>query len=96
MIVVHVSTTDITIDGHAEYRERGKDIVCAAVSMLAWNLIESLEKLTKDAIKYEMTVGHICISFKNLSERGNVLVDSFLIGIKGIVKFYGERYVQIS
>lgn len=34
---------EITIKGHAEYDEEGKDIVCAAVSILAYTLAESLE-----------------------------------------------------
>ena len=50
LIVVNVSTTGITVDGHAGYAETGKDIICASVSVLAQGLVHSLESLTDDEI----------------------------------------------
>lgn len=95
MITVTISTTDITIEGHAGYAESGKDIVCAAVSILTWNLIKSVKALTMDSMEFEITSGHMHIVFKNLSERGKVLVDSFFIGISEIINAYGDKYVQL-
>ncbi len=95
MIAVHVSETGITADGHAGYAETGKDIVCSAVSVLAWNLICSFEDLTDDSIEYEKSAGHIRITYRNLSEKGKLLVDSFFIGISEIIKTYGQEYVQL-
>lgn len=34
---------ELTIEGHADYAEKGKDIVCSAVSILFYTLAESLE-----------------------------------------------------
>lgn len=95
MIVVHIDESGITVEGHAEYAEHGKDIVCAAVSVLAHNLIQSLRDLTRDSISYRVIPGHIDIEFKNLSEHGKLLVDSFFIGINSIAESYGNEYVQI-
>lgn len=95
MIVVHIDESGITVEGHAEYAEHGKDIVCAAVSVLAQNLIQSLRDLTRDSISYRVIPGHIDIEFKNLSEHGKLLVDSFFIGINSIAESYGNEYVQI-
>lgn len=95
LIVVSVTENCITVDGHAEYAEPGKDIVCAAVSVLAQNLIESIKDLTGDSIEYRMVPGHIDINFKNLSEQGKLLVDSFFVGINSISESYG-KYVQIK
>lgn len=95
MIVVNVSTTGITVDGHANYAEAGKDIICSAVSVLTQNLIHSFETLTDDSVDYEILPGHININYENLSEKGQILVDSFFIGISEIVQSYGEKYVQI-
>ena len=50
LIVVKINEERITITGHAQYAEEGKDIVCAAVSVLAQTLIRSIEWLTKDDI----------------------------------------------
>lgn len=96
MIEVSVTEKGIAVDGHAEYAEPGKDIVCAAVSALAQNLIKSIHDLTGDSIEYRMLPGHIDIHFKNLSEYGKLLVDSFFIGINSISESYGREYVQIK
>lgn len=95
MIVVKVSTTGLSVDGHAGYAETGNDIVCAAVSALSQGLIHSLDALTDDRISYMLTDGHLDIHYENLSERGKLLIDSFFIAVSDIQLTYGERYVQI-
>lgn len=77
-----------------DIREKGKDIVCAAVSVLAQNLICSMEALTGDGITYQIREGHIDIVFKDLSEKGKLLVDSFFIGICKVQEVYAD-YIQI-
>lgn len=94
MIVVNVRLDGITIEGHAGYAEAGKDIVCAGVTVLTENLIDSIESLTKDEIQYEISPGRVDIQFKNLSEDGKLLVDSFFLGISGISQDFPE-YVKI-
>ena len=86
MIAVSVRLDGITIDGHAGYAEAGKDIVCAGVTALTENLIDSIESLTKDEIQYEISPGRVDIHFKNLSEYGKLLIDSFFLGICGIAQ----------
>ncbi len=95
MIVVTVGQTGIIIKGHAGYAENGKDIVCAAISVLSQNLVNSLEMLTKDKISCDTKSGYMEITWKNLSEQGKLLVDSFFIGIGSIATTYGEEYVRI-
>ena len=41
--------TGFSIQGHAGYAERGSDIVCAAVSVLAQNTVNSIEQFTQDS-----------------------------------------------
>ena len=95
MIEVKVSLEGIVIDGHAGYAKSGKDIICSAVTVLAFNLINSVEAFTRDVIVYDADEpGHINIEFKNLSESGKLLVDSFFIGISEISRAYPE-YVQL-
>ena len=66
MIAVSVRLDGITIDGHAGYAEPGKDIVCAGVTALAENLIDSIESLTEDKIQYEVSPGRVDIYYENL------------------------------
>lgn len=95
MIVVKVSTTGITVDGHAGYAEIGNDIICAAVSALTQGLIHALEALTDDRIFYKITGGHVDIEYENLSESGQLLIDSFFIAVSDIQLTYGKDYVNI-
>ena len=91
MIEVNVRLDGITIEGHARYAEAGKDIVCAGVTVLVENLIDSIEGLTNDSIQYEISPGRVDIHFKNLSEDGKLLADSFFLGICGIAQDFPEH-----
>lgn len=81
MIAVSIRKDGIQISGHADYAESGKDIVCAGVTALTQTLIGSIEDLTRDEIKYEISSGRADIHYGNLSEEGKLLVDSFFIGV---------------
>ncbi len=96
MIVVNITQTGLTVDGHAGYVKTGNDIICAAVSALAQGLIHSLDALTDDKISYHLRNGHIDIEYENLSEQGKLLIDSFFIAISDIQLTYGEKYVKIN
>ena len=94
MIAVSVRLDGITVDGHAGYAEAGKDIVCAGVTALVENLIDSIEGLTVDTIQYEVSPGRADIHYKDLSEEGKLLVDSFFLGICAVERDF-PGYVKI-
>lgn len=85
----------IYISGHAGYAKLGSDIVCAAISTLAQNLIFSIEELTQDRIKYNIQPAMVDIQFRELSPEGKLLVDSFFIGARNIAEQY-PNYVKIA
>lgn len=91
MITVTRSKERITITGHANYAERGKDIVCAGVSVLVQTLIQSVEELTTDKITYSMSPGKVRIKFWCLSDESKVLINAFFIGINGIAEAHPEN-----
>lgn len=91
MIEIHREENRLTVKGHAGYAEPGKDIVCAAVSILAQNLIQSIEELTPDKTKYSILPGRVCIEYRNLSEKAKSLFDSFFIGIRMVIEDYPEN-----
>ena len=95
MIAVSVRKDEILIEGHAGYAEFGKDIVCAGVTALTETLIQSMENLTTDKISYNIIPGRVDIHFKDLSEKGKLLVDSFFTGICLIADDFPD-YVKIS
>ena len=91
MIAVSVRKDRIIVAGHAGYAEAGKDIVCAGATALVQGLIRSIEGLTRDQIQYDITPGRADIHFKNLSEAGRLLVDSFFLGICLIADDFPEH-----
>jgi uncharacterized protein YsxB (DUF464 family) len=91
LIEVKQNSGNITIKGHAGYAPHGQDIVCAAVSTLAQNLIASIEALTVSEIQYDMQPGAVEIRYRNLSEAAQLLVDSFFVGIRMIADSYPEN-----
>ena len=91
MIVVSVRKDGVTVSGHANYAETGKDIVCAGVTALVQGLIKSIEDFISDKIQYDITPGRADIHFKDLSGAGKLLVDSFFLGICLIADDFPEH-----
>ena len=69
LIEVNVRDDGVTISGHAGYAAFGYDIVCAGATALAQTLIKSVEDLTEDEIKYDISPGWVDIKDGNLSEK---------------------------
>ena len=80
MITITITPQAVTIRGHANAAEKGKDIVCAAVSVLFQNLIDSLEQLTSDPIQTEVGSGCAAVAFESnkISAEARLLMRSFL------------------
>ena len=88
-----------TLDGHAGYADFGKDIVCAAVSTLVINTINSIERFTDDAFSTEFHEerGFISTNFsETLSDKAKLLIDSMLLGLDEIQKQYGDEYISLQ
>lgn len=90
MIEVTVREHEISLSGHANYAEAGRDIVCAGVTTLMQTLIRSIEDLTEDKIEYSISPGRADIKYGNLSEKAKTLVDSFFAGICMIASEFPE------
>ena len=88
-----------TCSGHAGYGRYGKDIVCASVSCLVINTINSLNELTEE--KMDITTdekeGYIdCRFINNISSDSKLLLDSMILGLSGIVNDYGKKYLELK
>ena len=84
--------------GHAEYDDYGKDIVCAAVSVLIINAANSLENFTDDLIMAETHEdGTTEILLKeHPSKEAGLLIDSLILGLEGIRNQYGKKYLSVD
>lgn len=91
MIAVTIDAERITLSGHAGHGSFGQDIVCAAVTALAQGYINSLEQLTMDEAQILSEHGFLSVGMKNIiSESGNLLTGSFLIGLDSIREEFPE------
>ena len=89
MITIKITHCGIHMGGHAGMNgSDGVDRVCAAVSVLTCNLINSLKDLTGDRIRAETASGMTVIEWEDLSDGGKLLVDSWFLGIAAIDQEY--------
>lgn len=91
MITVTKAKNCITVKGHAGYGEYGRDIVCSAVSVLTYNLQESINRLTDDAVGFCYASGEAVISFGDVSAAAELLIDSFIVGIELLSYSYPDN-----
>ena len=85
--------------GHAEYAEHGQDVVCAGVSALVTNAINSIEEFTEDDFSCEVNPenGDVKFAFSGeVSQESWLLVESMLFGLKGIEEEYGNDFILIE
>ena len=85
--------------GHSGYAERGEDIVCAAISVLVINTINSLDKLAGEKIKLVTNdeEGLIDCRFEGqINEKSKLLLDSMVLGLREIKKQYGKTFIDLT
>jgi len=88
-----------TLSGHAGYAESGSDIICAAVSALVINAMNSIESFSSDTFTYDEDEESGFIDFKiisSLSPVSELLLKSLELGLEGIQEGYGTDYIQIN
>lgn len=90
---------DFICSGHAGAGRYGKDIVCASISVLVINTINSLEEIVHEQIMVDTDEkrGLIVCKFESpLQETSKVLVDSLVLGLSRIAAQYGEKYCKLE
>ena len=86
--------------GHANDNScEGEDIICAAISMLVINTINSLEVLAGADISYAAAEegGRLSCRFETPpDEKAALLVDSMILGLQSVRENYGDEYLVIN
>lgn len=99
----HHQIAAITLTGHADYDEPGKDIVCAAVSGVSFGLINSVEILLDVELEVQMdqdkggflrcrVPGGLDLS---LHEKVQLLMEAMAASLRSIADEYG-KYVKVD
>lgn len=89
-----------TCFGHAGYARKGSpDILCASISMIVINTVNSLEELAGERLetKFDEATGFIKCDFQGeLQEKSILLLDAMVFGLQNLSKTYGEKYLQVK
>lgn len=95
----HEDVTGFRCIGHSGYAESGSDIICAGVSALVINTINSIDALTTSTfqIDTEEESGLIDFTFdKGADHDAQLLVKSMILGLKGIQNDYGNEFIILD
>ncbi|MFM1524961.1 MULTISPECIES: ribosomal-processing cysteine protease Prp [Helcococcus] len=89
------------VSGHAEFEDTGKDIVCAGVSILTYNTIDTFTDILKikDYIKYSIEENDIELTLdKELDKQkmhdAQLILQKYELGIQSILKEYSD-YIEL-
>ena len=85
--------------GHAGFAESGYDIICAGVSALVINFINSADALcgADYSLNTDEETGMIDFRLKEPATEGvALLMESMILGLKGIQKDYGNEYIILN
>ena len=77
-----------TCSGHAGYSEYGTDIVCASISVLVINTINSIEAFAEDEVSLMSDEESGMISYhlaQNPSKEAGLLLNSMILGLQNMV-----------
>jgi uncharacterized protein YsxB (DUF464 family) len=82
---------EVIIEGHAEYDDYGKDIVCASISSIATTTINGILSIYPNGINYEY-INELLI-IKILEEKENIykLIDNMINLFKELEVDYKEN-----
>ena len=91
--------TGFTCIGHSGFAQAGSDIVCASISVLVINTINSIERFTgeKMAVITNEEEGLIDVRFANpVNEKASLLMDSMMLGLQEVKEQYGSKYLKLQ
>ena len=91
MIRVKKNSNTISISGHANYSEFGKDIVCSSVSSIVATVVNCIMNIDNDSIVYEDDGNVITIFKKKDNNVVDIILDTMIELMKDLEKQYKEN-----
>lgn len=78
-----------SVEGHSDFAEHGKDIVCAGVSSLALTALLGIEKHLHREMDYDIASGKLCMKLKGApDDLTEAILKTMLLGIERIADQY--------
>lgn len=88
------------VEGHSDYAEEGTDIVCAAVSILCYTALNSINLVAgidTENISYDVDEETGLMSLRTMAnnDRTDVIYRSFMVGIELLIEDYSD-YITLK
>lgn len=100
--VLQERITSFTMSGHADFAEKGSDIVCAGASTVSFGIVNAIMSLTdiQPEIKLGEDGGYLsCVIPENISnesqEKVQLLLHALLVSLQTLERDYG-KYIKIT
>lgn len=90
--------TGFEANGHSGFSKAGKDIVCASISVLTINFVNSVDELTESQIEVETNekTGYMKVMVKDFrDEKVKLLFESLRLGLNSIQESY-PKYLKLT
>lgn len=94
LLIKNEKRLGFAIKGHANFDQHGYDIVCAAVSILSYTAVNTLDYYEIDFDFFDDD-NEMKVSLKNSNEKSEIILNNFEIGIKTLLTNYNE-YVNLN
>lgn len=86
------------VQGHANFSETNEDIVCAAVSILAYTALNSLKEvalLQEKNIEFNEEDGLLFVNVREYNNISEAIFQNFIVGIKLLLENYSD-YITLK
>ncbi len=91
----HQLVSHVKITGHAGYDEKGKDLVCAAVSSITIGTLNALDELANNDCKLVLADNLIKIEVIRIHERSQLIIETMIIQLKTLYEQYKD-FIEIK
>ena len=92
---VHQMVSQVKITGHAGYDDKGKDLVCAAVSSISIGTLNALDELANQDCILKLADNLIKIKVLKNSEKSQLIIDTMIIQLKTLYEQYKD-FIEIK
>ena len=86
--------TSLEVKGHAEFEDKGKDIICASVSSIIFGLMNALDELNED-VEIQELANKIVIINNSKSNEVNDYFKLAMFQLKTIEESYG-KFIKVE
>ena len=94
LLIKNEKRLGFAIKGHANFDQHGYDIVCAAVSILSYTAVNTLDYYEVQFDFFDDD-NEMKVSLENPNEKPEIILNDFEIGIKTLLTNYNE-YVNLN